>query len=184
MDQVVSQARQNMLKVLDVLKGDLLTVRTGRATPTLVDHVVVSVYGGSARMKVMELATIGVVDSQTITITPFDGSITSEIQKGILESNVGLTPVIDGHLIRISIPVLSEERRKELIHLMKQKLENGRVMVRQVRHEAMEQIKKQSNTMSEDEVNRLEKEVQKLTDEFDEQINSMGKHKEQELLQI
>ncbi len=183
MDLVTSQTREKMQKVLDVLHSDLSTVRTGRAAPSLVENIVISAYGGSAKLKVMELATIGAIDTQTLTVTPFDGSIIGEIQKGIIESGAGLNPVIDGQLIRISIPMLSEERRAELIKLMKQKLENGKIMVRQARHEAMEEIKKDKE-IGEDEVIRLEKEVQKATDDTMAKIDEMGKKKEEELMQI
>lgn len=175
-----------MQKVLDILSGDLNTIRTGRAMPSLVEGITVSVYGGSARMKVMELSTIGALDSQTLVITPFDPSITSEIQKGLEGANIGLNPVVDGHLIRISIPPLSQERREQLIHLMRQKLENGRVMIRQARHEAMGEIKKldASGEITEDDKSRLEKDIQRVTDEAISQIDLMGKKKEEELLQI
>lgn len=181
---LIGDAKQKMQKVLEVLHGDLATVRTGRATPSLVDHIIINAYGGTTKLKVMELATIAASDPQTLVITPFDASILGEIQKGIQEANVGLNPVIDGQLIRISIPPLSEERRQQLIHLMKQKLENGRIMIRQVRHDAMNEVKKQSASLSEDEVVRLEKEVQKATDEKISEIDSMGKKKEEELMQI
>ncbi len=186
MDQLIQDARSKMRKILDVLRTDLSTVRTGRAAPSLVENIVINAYGGTQRLRVMELATIGSSDPQTLVITPFDNSITSEIQKGIAEANVGLNPVIDGQLIRISIPRLSEERRQELIHLMRQKLENGRIMMRQVRHEGMADIKKQKEqkTVSEDEAGRMEKEVQKITDELMEEIEGMGKKKEEELMQI
>lgn len=178
--------KQKMGKVLEVLKNDVATVRTGRATTGLVDHIAVSVYGGTARMKIVELATITVPDAQTIVITPYDKSVLDEIQKGIQEANVGLNPGNDGNLIRISIPPLSQERREQLIHLMKQKLENGKVMVRQVRQEAMHEIKKQftDKVISEDDMKRLEKEAQKLTDDTISEIDSLGKKKEEELLQI
>lgn len=186
MDKIVQDTRQKMQKVLDVLRTDLSTVRTGRATSALVENVVVSVYGGSTRLKIMEVGTINVSDPQTLVITPFDPSIIGEIQKGILEANIGFTPSNDGQVIRISIPPLSAERREQLIHLMKQKLENGRIMLRQVRHEAMTEIKKQLNNkeISEDEMVRLEKEVQKAIDEVISDIDAMGKKKEEELLQI
>lgn len=178
--------RGKMQKVLDVLHGDLATVRTGRAAPSLVENIVISAYGGTTRLRVLELATISASDNQTLTITPFDGSIIGEIQKGILEADTGLNPTIDGQMIRINIPQLSEERRQELIKLMHLKLENGKIMIRQVRHEAMEEIKKQYNdkTVGEDEMARLEKETQRATDETMGQIDEMGKKKEEELLQI
>lgn len=186
MDQLIGQTRQKMQKVLEVLHGDLITVRTGRAVPSLIENIVVSVYGGTTRLKIMELATIAASDSQTLAVTPFDGSIIGEIRKGIMEANVGLNPSIDGQIIRISIPPLSSERRKQLIHLMKQKLENGRIMIRQARHEAMAEIRKKNanKEISEDDLFRLEKEVQKITDEMILEIDEIGKKKESELLQI
>ncbi len=186
MDQLIADARSKMRKILDVLRTDLATVRAGRAAPSLVENIIINAYGGTQRLKVMELATITSSDPQSLVITPFDNSIIGEIQKGIFEANVGLNPVIDGQIIRISIPRLSEERRQELIHLMRQKLENGRIMVRQARHEAMADIKKQKDqkTISEDEAGRMEKEVQKLTDELIGDIEGMGKKKEEELLAI
>ena len=171
-----------MRKVLEMLRTDLASVRTGRATPALVEDVVILAYGGSTRMKIKELATITASDPQTLVIAPFDSSILGEIQKGILEANVGLNPSNDGQLIRIAIPPLSAERRQDLIKLMNQKLENGRVMIRQARHEAMSEIKKQE--FSEDESARMEKEVQNATDQFISGIDAMGKKKEEELLQI
>ncbi|MBI2031944.1 MAG: ribosome recycling factor [Candidatus Levybacteria bacterium] len=182
----LEKVRLRMQKVLDLLRSDLATVRTGRAAPSLVENIVLSVYGGTQKLKLMELATITTSDSQTLMITPFDASIIGEIQKGILEANLGLNPANDGQVIRITIPQLSEERRKELIHLMHQKLENARIMVRQIRHEAMVHVKKQhaDKEISEDEMARHEKEVQKLTDELMVDIEGLGKKKEEELLQI
>lgn len=178
--------RQKLDKVLEVLKQDLGTIRTGRATPALVENIIITAYGGSAKLRVMELATIGVSDSQTIVITPFDHTVIHEIEKGISDANVGLNPIVDGQILRISIPPLSKERREELIKSMKHKLENGRIMVRQVRHDGMAQIKKQHDTkeISDDDKARLEKEVQRLVDSMMETIDVMGAQKEKELLQI
>lgn len=178
--------RSQMARIVDVLRTDLSTVRTGRATPSIVENIVINAYGGTQRLRVMELATIGTTDPQTIIITPFDASIIEEIQKGIMEAQVGLNPVVDGQLIRISIPLLSGERRQELVMLVNQKLEGGRIQVRQVRHEAMDAIKKQFNNkdIGEDDVLRLEKEVQNLTDETIKTIDELGKKKEEELMQI
>lgn len=183
MDPLAVQTKQKINKVLEVIKGDLSTLRTGRASPLLVENLVLSVYGGSTKLKVMELATVGVTDARTLIITPFDPSIIQEIQKGIQEANLGFTPVIDGHMIRISIPQLSQERREELIKAMRHKLENGKIMVRQVRHEAMAEIKEEFEGR-EDDVKRLEKEVQKLVDDTMEIIEDFGEQKEKELLQI
>lgn len=182
MDSVISTTKQKMAKALEVLMGDVATVRTGKATPALIENVVISVYGGSAKMRILELATINASDPHTLTLSPFDPSIITEIQKGISDANIGLSPSVNGEVIRISIPPLSAERRQELIKMMHQKLENGKVSLRQIRHDAMSDIKKQE--LSEDETGRLEKEVQKLTDDSSAEIDTVGKRKEEELLQI
>ena len=182
----LDEVKQKMQKVLEVLRADLATVRTGRATPALVENVVISAYGGSSKLKIMELATIAASDSHTLVLTPFDKSVLDEIQKGILVANIGLTPSSDGNVIRIVIPPLSEERRQELIRLMKLKLENGKIQVRQVRHEAMSAVKKQftDKEISKDDLTRLEKEIQKATDDIMAAIDAMRERKEEELLQI
>lgn len=186
MDNVISEMRQKMQKAFLVLQDDLATLRTGRAVPSLVENVVVSVYGGTQRLKIMELGTIGTSDPQTLIITPFDNSITGEIQKGIMEANIGLTPSSDGSVIRISIPHLSEERRRDLVKLMRQKLENGRILIRQARQDARNIIRKKhiDKEISEEEMYRMEKEIQKVTDEIILLVDEMGKRKEEELMQI
>ena len=183
MDPVAQTTKEKLQKVLDVLKDDLATIRTGRAAPALVENIVISAYGGSAKLKVMELATIAATDNQTLVLTPFDASVMNDLQKGIEGTNAGLNPVIDGNVLRISIPPLSQERREELIKAMHHKLENGHVMVRQVRHEMIEDMKKDYEGR-EDDIKRLEKEIQRLVSETSETIEEWGKKKEEELLQI
>ncbi len=182
----LNDTRAKMQKIVEVIKTDLSKVRTGRATTSLVENIVVNVYGGTTKLRILELAHIVISDPQTLLITPFDPAIIEEMQKGIMEANVGLTPVVDGQNIRISIPPLSSERREELVQLVNQKLEGGRIQVRQVRHEAMEGVKKKINNkeISEDDVMRLEKEIQNLTDKTTLEIDSLGKLKEQELMHL
>ena len=179
---LIANTRDRMGKAVELLRGDLATIRTGKAAPSLVENIEISAYNGTTRLRVMELATVGALDPQTLVVTPFDASIIEEIRKGIMESGAGLNPASDGQVIRISIPPLSEERRQELVHLMNQKLENGRVMIRQIRHEALDDLKK--GDLPEDENSRLEKEVQRATDDFVGQIDELGKRKEEELMQI
>ncbi len=179
---LISDTRENMRKALDILRGDIATIRTGKAAPSLVENISVSVYNGTTKLRVMEVATVNAQDAQTLVLTPFDASIIEDIRKGIMESGAGLNPSSDGQILRISIPPLSEERRQELIHLMSQKLENGRVMLRQQRHEALNDLKKED--LPEDENDRLEKEIQKATDDFVAEIDALGKKKEEELMQI
>lgn len=186
MENIVSQCQQKMRTVMEAIRADLATVRTGRAAPSLVEHLMIKAYGGTQKLKIMELATIATSDPQTLVITPYDKSILEDVQRGILESNIGLTPSSDGNVIRISIPPLSEERRQELIRVMKQKLENGRIQIRQVRHEAMAGVKKQfaDKEISQDDLTRLEKEIQKATDDTIVAIEAMRERKEEELMQI
>lgn len=186
MDNTVLEMRQRMQKALFVLQEDLSTVRTGRAMPSLVENVVVGVYEGTQRLRIKELATIFASDPQTLVLTPFDSSITGEIQKGIMTANIGLTPSSDGNVIRISIPPLSEERRKELIKLMKQKLENGRIAIRQIRQDARNIVRKQHNNkeISEEQMYRYDQEIQKITDEIILAVDETGRKKEAELMQI
>lgn len=178
--------RQKMEKALEVVRADLSTVRTGRATPALVENVVIACYGGTQKLRLVELATISVTDPQTLTITPFDPSISGEIRNGLLVANLGFNPILDADIIRINIPPLSEERRQEMAKLARQKLENGRVMIRQIRHEAMSEIKHkfENDELSEDEQQRLEKELQDLTDKMTTEIEIFGEEKEKELLTV
>lgn len=179
---ILSQLQSQLQKILDIIKTDIATIRTGRAVPTLVENIAITTYGGSTKLRVIELATVTVTDPQTIVIAPFDQSTREDIRKGIMEAGTGLNPSDDGQVLRINVPPLSQERREELIKMMRHKLENGRVMIRQARHEAMDEVKKQE--LSEDEEVRLEKEVQKMVDENMATIDSIGKQKEDELMQI
>jgi len=183
---IVNTTRDRMKKALEVTQQDISSIRSGRATPALVENIVIPAYGGSQRLKLMEMATIASMDSKTIVISPYDASQIAEIEKGILEAKTGVMPVVDGELIRISLPPLSEERRQEYLKLAKAKLEGGRVMVRQIRGDAMRELKKmeEDNTINEDQKKHGEKMVQELTDEMIAEIDGMGERKEQELLQV
>lgn len=178
--------QSKMLRALEIIRQDLATIRTGRATPALVENVVVTVYGGSQKLKVMELGTISASDPRTLIITPFDPSIIEEINRGLLEANIGLTPFLDGEVIRISIPALSEERRQDYIKLAKQKLEAGRIMIRQIRHELMSKLKQmfEAKEIGEDDRRRTEEDLQNLTDKMIAEIEEIGRRKEEELLAI
>jgi ribosome recycling factor len=182
----LDEAKIKMQKALQILQDDLATVRTGRAAPSLIENVVINAYQGTQKLKIKELATIATSDSQTLVLTPFDPSILDEMQKGIMESNIGLTPSSDGHVIRISIPPLSEERRKDLIRVMKQKLENGKITIRQIRQDARNDLKKshEAKEVSDEQLRKIEDDIQKITDDNIEQIDETGRKKEEELLQI
>lgn len=185
MDTISSDTRNKMQRAVDSLRSEFGTVRTGKATPSLVENIVIKAYGGTQPLRVMELATIHATDVHTLVITPFDHSIMGEIERGIADAKVGMNPIIDGEFIRINLPPLSEERRLEFVKLIKDKAEHGKVMIRQIRHEGMENAKKLENKeISEDEVVRAEKDVQKLTDEFIEKIDDMASEKEAELMKV
>lgn len=175
--------RSRMQEVFDMVTADIGSIRTGRAAPGLIEDLEVSVYGGQQTLKINELSSITAPDAQTIVIEPWDKSIIGEIRKGILAANIGLNPSIDGGIIRISLPPLTTEDREKYIKLLSTKLENGRIMLRQIRNDGMRGIKDsfEAGDLSEDEKFRKEKELQKITDEFTEGIESVGKRKEEEL---
>ncbi len=178
--------RSRMTQVTNSVILDLGSLRTGKASPTLVDELMVAVYGGQQRLKIKELATVTVPDHQTLVIDPWDKSIIGEIRQGILSSNIGMNPSIDGQIIRISFPPMTTEDREKYTRLLSTKLENGRVMVRQIRQDGMHEIKKdfEAKTLSEDEKFAAEKKLQEVTDEFIGKINEAGERKKEELLQI
>jgi ribosome recycling factor len=185
-DDTLSAAREKMKKALDVSRNDIASIRSGRATPALVENIIVLAYGGSQKMWIQEMATITTMDAKTIVISPYDISTLADIEKGIQTGSTGLTPVVDRDLIRITIPALSEERRMEYIKLAKAKLEAGKVMVRQIRGDAMRDLKKaeDAKTISEDQKKHGERLIQELTDEMIAEIDTMATRKEQELLQV
>lgn len=178
-----SLVRAEMSKALDALSEDLSSIRTGRATSALVENVVISAYGGAQRLKVNELASITVPDTQTLVIEPWDKSIIGEIKQGILAANIGMNPSIDGELIRISMPPLTGEDRERYIKLLHTKLENAKVIVRQVRGDINKDIKTQfeKKEITEDDKFEFEKKLQELTDEFIAKIDERGRAKEEEL---
>lgn len=183
---VFDDTRQRMEKSLEILKTEMATVQTGRATPALIENIVCSVYQGTQKLRLIELGSITAPDPQTLVVQPWDGSVIGEIKQGILVANVGLTPVIDGGVIRISVPPLTTERRQEYIKLIRRKAEEARVAVRNVRRDKMVEIKKNfdNKLLSEDEEFKAEQDLQKITDEYINKIDETGRKKERELLQI
>ncbi len=175
-----------MQSAIDALAHDLGGIRTGRATPALVENIIVPAYGGTQRLRILELGGITAPDPTQIVISPWDKSIIGDIRKGIQEANIGLNPSIDGEVIRIAVPALTTEDREKYIKLLSAKLESGRVMIRQIRGDAMHEIKKkfEAKEISEDEKFGQEKSLQELTDQFVGKIEEMGEKKKQELMQI
>ena len=183
---MLDQAKQRMQKAIEHLKDELAQIRTGRATPALLEDLPLSVYAGTQKLTVKELGAISVPESRQITVSPWDKTIIEEISTGIAAANIGLNPVIDGAIIRIKIPPLSEERRAELIKQLHQKLELFRVEIRRIRHDVLEELKKAkiAARIGEDEQTRTEKQLQEQVSEFTEEIDLLGEAKEKEIMQV
>jgi ribosome recycling factor len=181
-----TSVRSKMQSTLSVVASDVGGIRTGRATPALVENIVCPAYGGTQRLKIVELASITSPDPTQLVISPWDKSIVGDIKKGIMEANIGLSPSIDGEIIRIVIPPLTTEDREKYVKLLSTKLENGRVMIRQIRGDEMHEIKKkfEAKEITEDQKFADEKKLQEITDEFVGKIEELGEKKKQELLQI
>jgi len=175
-----------MQRVVDSVSSDISGIRTGRATPSLVENITCPAYGGTQILKIIELASISAPDTQTLVISPWDKSIIGDIRKGILEADLGMNPSIDGELIRVSFPPLTTEDREKYVRILSGKLENGKILIRQVRGDEMHDIKKKSEekVITEDEKFAQEKKLQELTDSFVEKIEKIGEAKKQDLMQI
>ena len=180
------QVDKRMQDVLDLIVSDIGSIRTGKASGSLVEDLTVEAYGGTQKLKVNELATITAPDPQTVIIDPWDKSIIGEIKKAILSASIGLNPVIDEEIIRINLPTMTTEDREKYVKLLYTKLENGRIMIRQVRGDTMRDIKSafEKKEITEDEKFNQEKRLQELTDNFTGKIDNLGEKKKQELMQI
>ena len=183
-EDVLSDASSRMGKTIEALKKDLATVRTGRATPALVDNIKVEYYGTPTPLK--QIATISAPEARLLVIQPWDNSTIGEIKKAILKSELGLNPSSDGSLIRLSIPLLSEERRKELVKVVHKKTEDGRVALRNVRRDALEMLREfeREKEISQDELKRAQERLQEITDEFIAEAGKAAEAKETELLEV
>lgn len=182
--EIIKEAENNMKKTIEVVKKEFASLRAGRATPALLDKVLVNYYGTPT--PVNQLANISVPEARLLVIQPWDKSSLPEIERAILKSDLGITPASDGTVIRLAIPQLTQERRAELMKVIKKKAEEGRVAIRNVRRDVNEQLKAQQKDgkMSEDELKRSQDEVQKLTDRFIKEIDSLLAAKEQEIMQV
>ncbi len=183
-DQVLKKAQADMQKAVDHTLHELSTIHTGKASPAMVENVVVDVYGSN--MRLMEVAAITTPDSRTIAIQPWDKGTQQPIEKAIMTAGLGLNPVARGNSILCPLPELSGERRKEMVKMTHSLGENGRVGIRAARQEAMTALKNalKDKEISEDEEKRGEKEVQTLTDKFVKEIDEHLKHKEAELTKV
>ena len=178
---ILAHAADGMSKAIANTRRELASIRTGKATPQLLDTIRVEAYG--QKMALSQVATVAAPEPKLLTIQPWDKSLLKAVEKAILESDLGLTPVTDANLIRLPIPPLTEERRRELVRVVHKLAEEGRVAIRHARHDAIAKIKKLDH-VSEDEKKRSEKEVQKATDEHVTQVDDLVKIKETELLEV
>jgi len=183
-DEVLHELRDRMDKSVDVLQDDLLGIRTGRASPALVEKLPVEYYGTMTPLN--QMATIAAPEPRLLVIRPWDQSSLSEIERAILKSDLGLTPMSDGKLIRLNIPRLTEERRRELVKVVSRRIEEARVSVRNLRRDALQDLKdfEKEKMISEDEFFQGKDEVQELTDKFIARIDEIGKRKEEEIMEV
>lgn len=181
---VIKECETKMKKAIAALEKDLGKVRTGRASLALVDDIRVDYYGTPTPLN--QVASLSIPESRLIVIQPWDNSLLSEIEKAILKSELGMTPANDGKVIRITIPRLTEERRKELVKLVKKMGENSKIGVRNIRRDAIENLRtmEKGKEISEDEFHTMQNQVQKTTDAFVEQIDEVIEAKEKEIMEI
>lgn len=182
--EVVSDAEDKMKKAIEVLRKDYATLRAGRATPSLLDKILVDYYGTPT--PVNQLANISVPDPRSLAIQPWDKSAIAALEKAILKSDLGLTPTNDGTVIRLTIPQLTQERRNEMVKVVKKKAEDARVAIRNIRRDANDHLKdlEKKHEVSEDDSKRGQDEIQKLTDKATKEVDQVMHHKEQEVLEV
>ena len=183
-NDVTTDAKTRMARSIDALRQELSKVRTGRAHPSLLDHVRVSYYGSD--MPLNQVANVSVHDARTLGVAPYDKGMVSAVEKAIRDSDLGLNPVTAGTLIRVPLPALTEERRRDLIKVVRHEAEAARVAVRNVRREANHALKElvKEKLVSEDQERRAEEEVQKLTDRFIVEVDKVLQAKEADLMEI
>ena len=184
MQELKRKAAERMTRSIEVLKKDFASIRTGRASLSLLDGIFVNYF--DTQTPLQQLATLSIPESRQITIQPWDQKIIPDIEKAILKSDLGLTPSNNGKIIRIIIPPLTEERRKQLVKAVKKKAEESKVAIRNIRRDINDELKKleKENHLSEDETKKLHDEVQKVTDTYIVKVDEVLKHKEKEIMEV
>ncbi len=183
-DELLADAEQRMTKSVEACRHELATVRTGRASPHLLDRVEVDYYGTETPLR--QLSQIAAADARLLTLTPYDKNAIKMIEKAILESDLGLTPSNDGNVIRLQIPELNEERRRDLVKVVHNVAEEGRIAVRNIRRDVMSDLRelKKDGEIGEDDERRAETELQRQTDDAITEIEDLLKGKEEEILEV
>ncbi len=183
-DDILKDAEERMNKSIAALQNELAKIRTGRAHPSLLDHVMVEYYG--SEVPISQVANVNVDDPRTLAVTPWEKDMVSKVEKAIMTSDLGLNPVTAGSVIRVPMPPLTEERRRDLVKVVRQELEAGKVAVRNIRRDANSDLKEleKAKEISEDEERRAQEQVQKLTDKAIQQMEEVLAVKEKELMEI
>ena len=183
-DRILTESRKRMVQSLENTQHEFNTIRTGRASVALLDNVYIDYYGTRTLLK--HAANISVPEARMILISPYDPKFLKEIETQIIKSDLGINPTNDGKVIRLAIPQLNEERRLELVKLVKKVAEDGRVAIRNIRRDANDEFKKMESdgSITEDDLNHSQKEVQEITDEFVEKINTALQQKEKEIMEV
>ena len=183
-DELLADARERMVKSVEATRHEFGSVRTGRATPALLDRISVDYYGASTPLK--QLATISAPEPRMLTIQPYDKSSIKAIERAILESDIGLTPSNDGNLIRLIVPELNEERRRQLVKVVRHLAEEGRVAIRNIRRDVMHDLRelKEAGEAGSDDEHRAEVELQKVTDGRIKELDELLARKEEEILEV
>lgn len=184
MSELGRSLEEKMKKALEVTRRGFAAIRTGRAMPTLLDRIEVEYYGTKVPLK--QLATVSVPDSRTLVVQAYDKGALSDIEKAIQRSDLGLNPSVEAGIVRLSIPPLTEERRKELVKVIKKSAEDGKVVLRNIRRDMLDTLKKQEkeNHLSKDQVVAIQAEIQKLTDHYSKEVDHTLAQKEKEVLEV
>lgn len=184
MQEQKKKATERMNSAIESLKKDIASIRTGRASLSLLDGIKIDYYGTPTPIN--QVAALGIPDSRQITIQPWDQKLIAEIEKAILKSDLGLTPSNDGKIIRLNIPPLTEERRKQLVKVIKKRAEDARIAIRNIRRDINEEIKKaeKEKHISEDEIKKIQDEIQKITDSYIAKVEEIIMQKEKEIMEI
>lgn len=180
--ELLAEANQKMAQAVEHTAGEFSTVRTGRANPGLLHRITVDYYGTQTPLQ--QIAGLSVPEARMLIVQPYDKSALADIERALLEADLGLNPSNDGNIIRLAFPALTEERRKELIRVVRHLAEDGRVAIRNVRRHTKVSVEALEGDVSEDDIHRAEKELQELTDEYVQSIDDLLSHKEAELLEV
>jgi len=183
-EELLADAEERMQKSVESIKGEMSTVRTGRASPHLLDRIAVDYYGAESPLN--QLANIATTDARLLTLTPYDKTAIPAIEKSIIEADIGMMPTNDGNVIRLQVPELTEERRKEMVRILHNVAEEGRVAVRNIRRDVMGDLRelKGEGDVGEDDERRAEEQLQKVTDSAVGEIDALMKGKEEEILTV